>query len=148
MEDKQLVYEINKILTLEHGHLGMYRNFMEQSDKDTRRALRRFLEIEHEHIAQINNILLNLGAKPSLMAEGGDILGKLFGFTVNLADTQGALKSFSFIEKKSYLGYQKFVSKLETQGDKHCRFIAEMFGPNMVESKLMHLWHEDKLKSF
>lgn len=148
MDDKQLIFELNKILTLEHGHLGMYRDSLDQSEKDVRRTFRRFMEIEEEHIAKISSIIRNLGAKPSILIEGGDIFGRLFGFTVNLTTTKEVIKSYSFIEKKSHQGYYDFVSKLEQDDNQRNQFIAEFSASNMLEAQLMHLWLEDKLKSY
>lgn len=145
MDDKKLINELNKILTLEHGHLGMYRDFPDHSDKDVRRTFRRFGEIEAEHIEKITGIIRNLGAKPSILVEGGDIIGKLFGLTVNLTNLKDAIKSYSFIEKKSHQGYYDFVSSLEQNDDSRNQFIAEITSSNMLEAKLMHLWLEDKL---
>lgn len=146
MEDKALIWELNKILTLEHGHLGMYKNLPDYTDKETRRAFRRFMEIEIEHINKIKSVIYNLGGKPSLVVEGGDITGRLLGVTLSTAweDTE-VLKVYSFIEKKSHEGYAAFVSKLENDGQRN-QFIAEIAASNMLEAQLMHLWLEDKLK--
>lgn len=147
MDDKTLIHELNKILTLEHGHLGMYKDFIGHSDKDIRRTFRRFMEVEVEHIEKIKSIIYNLGAKPSLLVESGDIIGKLFGLTVNLSDTEDVIKTYSFIEKKSHQGYYDFVSKLEQSDVTRNQFIAEVASSNMIEAKLMHLWLEDKLNT-
>jgi rubrerythrin len=148
MDEKKLVNELNKILTLEHGHLGMYKNYLEHEDKEIRRTFRRFMEIEIDHIEKIKNILYNIGAKPSLFIEGGDIIGSFFGFTISTAgNTREIIKVYSAIEKKSYEGYSAFVSKLEQDTEKRNRFLAEIAASNMLEAQLMHLWLEDKLKT-
>ena len=148
MKETQLIKELNKILTLEHGHLGMYKDFLDHEEKEIRRTFRRFMEIEVEHIEKIKSILHNLGAKPSLLVEGGDIIGSLFGFTINkAASTKDIIKVYSAIEKKSHEGYAAFVSKVEQDADNRNRFLAEIVSSNMLESYLMHLWLEDKLKS-
>lgn len=148
MDEKKLVNELNKILTLEHGHLGMYKNYLEHEDKEIRRTFRRFMEIEIDHIEKIKNILYNIGAKPSLFIEGGDIIGSIFGFTISTAgNTREIIKVYSAIEKKSYEGYSAFVSKLEQDPEKRNRFLAEIAASNMLEAQLMHLWLEDKLKT-
>lgn len=146
MEDTDLILQLNKIITLEHGHLGMYRGFDMHQDKDIRRTFRRFTEIEEEHIQKIKSIILNMGGKVLMLTEGGDILGKLFGVTINLGSDHDLLKTFSLIEKKSNEGYQSFVSKLEEDGDNRSQLIAEITSSNMLEAWLMHLWLEDKLK--
>lgn len=148
MDEKKLVNELNKILTLEHGHLGMYKNYLEHEDKEIRRTFRRFMEIEIDHIEKIKNILYNIGAKPSLFIEGGDIIGSIFGFTISTAgNTREIIKVYSAIEKKSYEGYSAFVSKLEQDTEKRNQFLAEIAASNMLEAQLMHLWLEDKLKT-
>ncbi|WP_066636717.1 hypothetical protein [Desulfolucanica intricata] len=146
MEDKELLKELNIVLTLEHGHLGMYKDFLHHKDKELRRTFRRFAEIEMEHINKIKDVILNLGAKPSPIIKTGDIIGKLFGITINMADTLEALKAYSYIEKKSHQGYSDLVTRLEKDTEKREQFIAEITASNMLESKLMHLWLEDKLK--
>ncbi|HHV72539.1 MAG TPA: ferritin-like domain-containing protein [Clostridia bacterium] len=147
MEDKQLIKGLNKILTFEHGHLGMYKNFLDYEDKEIRRVFRRFMEVEIEHINKISTIIRNLGSTPSPLVESGDIIGKLFGITINFANIKDVLKAFSFIEKKSQQGYANFIAELEQNGDKRNDFIAELAAPNMLEAQLMHLWLEDKLKN-
>ncbi|MBU7005158.1 demethoxyubiquinone hydroxylase family protein [Phosphitispora fastidiosa] len=147
MKDKELIRELNKILTLEHGHLGMYENFLNHRDKDTRRTFRRFMEIEKEHINKVTAVILNMGGKPSIIVESGDIIGQLFGITVNAASDREVIKAYSFIEKKSHQGYNDFVTKLENDSEIRNQFIAEIASSNMVEAQLMHLWLEDKLKT-
>lgn len=146
MDDKKLVSELNKILTLEHGHLGMYKNFNEFEDQEIRRTFRRFYEIEVEHIEKLRGIMHNLGAKPRLLIEGGDILGNLFGITLNTAaGPKETIKVYSAIEKKSHEGYSDFVSNLEQDPEPRNRYLAEIVVSNMVESQLMHLWLENQL---
>lgn len=148
MQVTEIIAELNKILTLEHGHLGMYKNFTVYQDKEIRRTFRRFAEIEMEHINKVKNTILNLGGKPSIIIEGGDIIGRLFGVTVNLASEKDVVKTFSWVEKKSHQGYAGFVSKLEQNNDTMQQFIAEIAAANMLEAKLMHLWLEDKLLKY
>ncbi|MDR3540535.1 MAG: ferritin-like domain-containing protein [Desulfosporosinus sp.] len=146
MDNNELIGELNKILTLEHGHLGMYENFMSYKDKDVRRTFRHFMELEMEHVNKIQNILRNLGAKPSPLVEGGDIIGKMFGITINIADEHAALKAFKFIEEKSHEGYLKFTVKLEKENSNLLNYIAEeITSSNQLESYLQYLWLEDKL---
>ncbi len=148
MDDKKLMKELNKILTLEHGHLGMYKNFMEHEDKEIRRAFRRFMEVEEEHIGKLNNIIRNFGGKPSLTVDGGDIIGKMFGITLNtIADAKEILKTYSFIEKKAHEGYFKFVSQLEQDAQERNQFIAEIAASNMLEAQLMQLWLDNKMQT-
>ncbi|HWI55359.1 MAG TPA: demethoxyubiquinone hydroxylase family protein [Desulfobacteria bacterium] len=147
MTDAELVRQLNKILTLEHGHLGMYKDFSDYQDKDIRRAFRRFMEIEIEHINKLKNVTRNLGAKPSILIESGDIIGQMLGISFNLSSTRGVLETLSLIEKKSHQGYFDFVSKLEEDAEKRSQFIAEFLVSNMLEAKLMHLWLEDKLNN-
>ena len=148
MNDNELIKEINKILTLEHGHLGMYKDFLDFSEKEIRRTFRRFMEIEIEHINKLEIVIRNLGAKPSLIMEAGDIFGRLLDITLNLTNTQNVLETYSKIEKKSHQGYSEFVTKLEEDNDKREQFIAEFVASNMLEAKLMHLWLEDELKKY
>ena len=148
MDDEKLTKELNKILTLEHGHLGMNGNYIEHEDKEIRRAFRRFMEIEEEHIGKISRIIRNLGGKPSLIVDGGDIIGKFFGVTLNtVSDTKEILKIYSFIEKKSHEGYAKFVSQLEQDTQERKQFIAEIAAANMLEAHLMQLWLENKMQT-
>ncbi|MGC7873435.1 ferritin-like domain-containing protein [Desulfosporosinus sp. SYSU MS00001] len=148
MDTKELIYELNKILTLEHGHLGMYKSFMNYSDKDLRRTFRHFLDLEMEHVNKIQNILRNLGAKPSLLVEGGDIIGNMFGITINVADEFEAIKAFKVIEKKSHEGYVKFTTKLERENNILSNFIVEeITSSNQLESYLQYLWLNDRLKA-
>ncbi|AGL00429.1 hypothetical protein [Desulfoscipio gibsoniae] len=148
MEERKIIKELNKILTLEHGHLGMYKNFLDYSDQELRRTFRRFAEIEIEHINKVKSAVLNMGGKPSTIVEGGDIIGRLFGITINLTNVQEVVKTYSWVEKKSHQGYADFVSKLEQSGGAMQQFIAEIAAANMLESRLMHLWLDDKLKSY
>lgn len=148
MNYEELLTELNKILTLEHGHLGMYENYMSYKDKEIRRTIRRFMELEMEHIMKIQSILKNLGEKPSIVAEGGDIIGRLFGITINMTDTYEALKAFNFIEQKSHQGYKKFLSRLDQEDQKMYSFIAEIIYANELESFFQHLWLRDKLNQF
>ncbi len=147
MTDPELIRELNKVLTLEHGHLGMYKDFLDYQEKDIRRTFRRFMEIEIEHINKLKNVIMNLGAKPSLLIEGGDIVGQMLGISLNISSTRGVLETLSFIEKKSHQGYTDFVTKLEQDSEKRSQFIAEFVASNMLEAKLMHLWLEDELKN-
>lgn len=144
MDDRQLLKELNKILTLEHGHLGMYKNYLSYQDKDIRRTFRRFMEIESEHIAKLNGVIRNLGGKPSMLIDAGDVIGRFLGITMNMTSNRDIIKTYSLVEKKSHQGYQKLVSKLE-QSSKTEQFIAEITASNMLEAKLMHLWLEEKL---
>lgn len=106
------------------------------------------MEIEIEHIEKIKDIIYNLGAKPSLLIEGGDIIGRFFGFTIStVGDAREIIKVYSAIEKKSYEGYSAFVSKLEQDPEKRNQFLAEIAASNMLEAQLQHLWLEDKLKT-
>lgn len=147
MNNNELIAELNKILTLEHGHLGMYENFMSYKDKDIRRTFRHFMELEMEHVTRIQNILQNLGAKPSPLVEGGDIIGKIFGITINFADEREALKAFKFIEEKSHQGYLKFTRKLEKENSNLLNYFAEeITASNQLESYLQYLWLEDRLR--
>jgi len=148
MNDKELIQEINKILTLEHGHLGMYKNYLGFSEKEISRAFRRFMEIEIEHINKLEIVIRNLGVKPSLLMEAGDVFGKMLDITLNLTNTKNVLDTYSKIEIKSHQGYSKFVTKLEEDDDKREQFIAEFIASNMLEAKLMHLWLEDELKKY
>jgi len=148
MNDKELIKEINKILTLEHGHLGMYKDFLDFSEKEIRRTFRRFMEIEIEHIDKLEIVIRNLGAKPSLIMEVGDVFGKILDITLNLTNTQNVLETYSKIEKKSHQGYSEFITKLEEDDDKREQFISEFLASNMLEAKLMHLWLEDELKKY
>ncbi len=147
MKDQELIRELNKILTLEHGHLGMYENLLNHRDKDIRRTFRRFMEIEKEHINKITGVILNLGGKTSILVEGGDIIGQIFGITVNATSDRDLIKAYSFIEKKSHQGYADFVARLESDPEIRNQFIAEIASSNMIEAQLMHLWLEDKLKN-
>lgn len=147
MTDAELVRELNKILTLEHGHLGMYKDFSDYQEKDIRRTFRHFMEVEIEHINKLKNVIMNLGAKPSNLIESGDIIGQMLGISFNLSSTRGVLETLSFIEKKSHQGYTDFVTKLEKDTEKRSQFIAEFLASNMLEAKLMHLWLEDELKN-
>jgi rubrerythrin len=147
MKEQDLIKEINKVIALESGHLGMYKNYRQFKDIELRRTFRRFMEIELEHIRKLKDIEKNLGKVPSVLAESGDIIGKIFGISVtNLASQEKLLRAYSFIEKKSYEGYYELVSKLELSDDKLNRFIAEVISDNMLEAKLMHLWLEEKLE--
>jgi demethoxyubiquinone hydroxylase (CLK1/Coq7/Cat5 family) len=148
MNDSNLIKELNKILTLEHGHLGMYKDFLDFPESEIRRTFRRFMEIEIEHINKLENVIMNLGAKPSLFIEAGDIIGKMIGITLNLTNTQNVLETYSKIEKKSHQGYTEFITKLEQDDDKREQFIAEFVAGNMLEAKLMHLWLEEELKKY
>lgn len=148
MNDKELIRELNKILTLEHGHLGMYKDFSVYEEKDIRRTFRHFMEIEVEHIEKLKNVIRNLGAKPSLLIEGGDIIGQMLGVTINMSKVTNVLQTYSFIEKKSHQGYTDFIVKLEEDTEKRSQFIAEFLAGNMLEAKLMHLWLEDELKNY
>lgn len=147
MDDKQLITELNKILTFEHGHLGMYENYATYQDKDMRRTFRRFMELEMEHINRIQSVIRNLGEKPSLVVEGGDILGKLFGVSMQVTGDREILKVYDFIEQKSHQGYSDFISKLERENDNMYQFIAEITAVNKLEAQLQHLWLEDKLNN-
>lgn len=148
MDHKKSLVELNKILTLEHGHLGMYENYMTYNNKEIRRTMRRFMELEMEHINKIQSIIKNLGEKPSLIVESGDIIGYFFGITINLTDTHKALKAFNFIEEKSHQGYREFLSKLDQQSKDIYAFIAEIVYANQLESHFQHLWLQDKLNQF
>ena len=145
MDDKQLLKELNKILTLEHGHLGMYKNYLSHEDKEIRRTFRRFMEIEEEHIVKLNGIIRNLGGKPSILIDAGDVFGRILGITMNLTNTRDIFKTYSLVEKKSHQGYYNLVSKLE-RSSKRQQFIAEITASNMLEAELMHLWLEAKLQ--
>lgn len=148
MTEPELIKEVNKILTLEHGHLGMYKNFTGYKEKEIQKTFKVFTEIETEHINKLQTVLKNLGAKPSLIVEGGDIIGRIFGVTINLADTKKVLETYSFIEQKSHEGYTKFINQLEDDSEEKSQFIAEFLTSNMLEAKLMHLWLEDHLKTY
>ncbi|MEL7566648.1 MAG: demethoxyubiquinone hydroxylase family protein [Dehalobacterium sp.] len=148
MNDKELIREINKILTLEHGHLGMYKDFLDFSEKEIRRTFRRFMEIEIEHINKLEMVIRNLGAKPSLIMEAGDVFGKILDITLNLTNTQNVIETYSRIEKKSHQGYSEFITKLEEDDDKREQFISEFLASNMLEAQLMHLWLEEELKKY
>lgn len=148
MNDVELIKEMNKILTLEHGHLGMYKDFLDHKEKPIRRTFKRFMEIEVEHINKLKEVMTNLGTKPSILIESGDIIGKLFGITLNLTSTQAILQSYKFIEQKSHKGYSEFISKLESDNNKRNQFIGEFLASNMLEAKLMELWLDDYLKSY
>jgi uncharacterized protein YkuJ len=100
VNDQTLIFELNKILTLEHGHLGMYENFLDHEDKEIRRTFRRFYEIEIEHIEKLKSLLRNIGASSSIVIESGDVIGKLFGLSINLTKDKELVKTYSFIEKK------------------------------------------------
>lgn len=145
MDDRQLIKELNKILTLEHGHLGMYKNYLTYQSKEIRRTFRRFMEIEAEHIAKLNGIIRNLGGKPSILIDAGDVIGRVLGITMNMTNTRDIFKTYSLVEKKSHQGYANFVSKLEKSA-KVQQFIAEIAASNMLEAELMHLWLEAKLQ--
>ena len=146
MDDVKLIRELNKILTLEHGHLGIYRDFLDFEDKEIRRVFRRFSEIEAEHIQKLKNVLENLGAGPSPIMEGGDLIGSLFGISLKgLTSDRRLLETYSLIEKKSYEGYSAFVAELEQDTEPRNNFIAETAASNMLEAQLMHLWLEHKL---
>jgi Ubiquinone biosynthesis protein COQ7. len=144
MEEKQLIAELNKILTLEHGHLGMYRDFKDFKDKEMQRVFRRFTEIEEEHIKKIADTILNLGERPSLLVEGGDIIGKMFGVSVKALGKDDVIKTYSYIEKKSFQGYNDFISKLDESDRIINHFVAEVASSNMLEAQLMHLWLESQ----
>lgn len=147
MTDAELIKELNKILTLEHGHLGMYKDFLDLEGKEIRRTFRRFMEIEIEHIDKLKAVIMNLGAKPSLLIEGGDIIGQVFGISINnLTNTRTVLETYSKIEDLSHKGYTDFIVKLEQADNKREQFISEFLASNMLEAKLMHLWLEDELK--
>lgn len=148
MNNAELIKELNIILTLEHGHLGMYKDFLNFPEREIRRTFRRFMEIEIEHINKLENVIMNLGAKPSILKEAGDIVGKMLGVTLNLTNTQNVLETYSKIEKKSHQGYSEFVAKLEQDENKREQFIAEFVASNMLEAKLMQLWLEDELKKY
>ncbi|NBJ17029.1 MAG: ferritin-like domain-containing protein [Dehalobacter sp. 4CP] len=148
MNDKELIKELNKILTLEHGHLGMYKDFLDFPEKEIRRTFRRFMEIEIEHIGKLENVIRNLGAKPSLLIETGDIFGKMLDITLNLTSTKNVLVTYSKIEIMSHQGYAKFVVKLEQDNNNREQFLSEFLAGNMLEAKLMHLWLEDQLKKY
>lgn len=147
MDEQDIKSELNKILTLEHGHLGMYKNYTHYKDKDIRRTFRRFMEIEIEHIEKLKNISRNIGFEPTLLIETGDIIGKFFNISINLTNEQEMIKAYSFIENKSHEGYKKFVKKLENDTEKRNNFLAEFVVSNMLEAKLMELWLKDKLTS-
>lgn len=147
VDDRKLIGELNKILTLEHGHLGMYENYPDYKDKDIRRTFRRFMEIEIEHINKLKNTIRNLGGKPFAIVEGGNIIGRMLGITIQVSDIKNTLGSYSLIEKKSFEGYSKFVLDLEEDAEKRNQFIAEIAVSNMLEADLMHLWLKDKLKT-
>lgn len=146
MNTIQIINELNKINTIEHGHLGMYKNHNDFDDRETRWALKRFYELEIDHIEVVNKIIKNLGGKPSLIAESGDIIGKIFGTTVNLTSPLTALSSFNLIEKKSSQSYLEFINKLEKEDPQQDQLLVEFLVPNMLDADLMHLWLNEKIK--
>lgn len=146
MDNIQIVNELNKILTIEHGHLGMYKNNNAYDDRETRWTIKRFYELELTHVETISQIIRNLGGKPSLIVESGDILGRIFSITINLSSPIAALSSFNYVEKKSNQNYLEFINKLEKMGQGQNDLVAELLIPNMVDSDLMHLWLEEKIK--
>ena len=148
MEDKQLIKEINKILTLEHAHLGMYKNYLDFKEREIRRTFRAFMEIEIAHINKLEIVIRNLGAKPSMLMEVGDVFGRMLDITLNITSTKNVLETYSKIEKKSHQGYTEFVTKVEQNTEKREQFIAEFVASNMLEAKLMHLWLEDQLQNY
>lgn len=148
MNDVDLIKEMNKILTLEHGHLGMYKDFLDFKEKPLRQTFKHFMEIEVAHISKLKEVVTNLGAKPTVLIESGDILGQLFGMTINLTSTRTLLQSYTFIEQKSHEGYSKFISKLESDDNSRNQFIAEFLASNMLEAKLMELWLNDYRKNY
>jgi demethoxyubiquinone hydroxylase (CLK1/Coq7/Cat5 family) len=126
----------------------MYKNYLDYQEKEIKRTFRAFMEIEMAHINKLEIVLRNLGAQPSLLIEGGDIIGRMLGITINLTDIKTIVKTYSFIEEKSHIGYTKFINKLEQDDEKRTQFIAEFLASNMLEAKLMQLWLEDHLKTY
>ncbi len=147
MTEVELIKELNKILTLEHGHLGMYKNYLDHQEKELRKTFRTFVEIEIAHINKLETVLRNLGAKPSLLIETGDIIGHMLGITVNLTDTKKVIETYRFIEEKSHAGYSEFIQKLEQDAEKRTQFIGEFLTSNMLEAKLMELWLADYFRT-
>jgi len=145
MDNKQLIGELNKILTLEHGHLGMYQNYATYQHKELRRTFRRFMEIEMEHIDKIQDIIKNIGTKPSILVEG-DIFGKMFGISLKATGDRNVIKVYDIIEQKSHQGYSDFISSLERENREMYQFIAEIAASIKLEAYLQHLWLADYMK--
>lgn len=82
----------------------MYKDLLDYGEKEVGRTFRRFMEIEMEHINKITNVIYNLGAHLSLLIEGGNIIGKLFGITIKMAGGRDLFKACSFIEKNPIRG--------------------------------------------
>jgi len=72
--------------------------------KEIHRTFRRFMEIEVDHIRKIESVIYNLGGKPSLMVEGGDIIGGMFG-PLNGRKSLGKKQAENCRCVITYLGY-------------------------------------------
>ena len=140
MDDKQLLTELNKILFLEHTHLGLYKSQLHLvKERDIKRAFVRFMEMEAEHINRLRDIIITLGGKPAIFSELGDLGGKILGITVDLTGTLSMLKTDYLIEKKSFEGYTNLIAKISD------RKVADLIAVNSLEAHLMELWHGERV---
>jgi len=141
MNNIQIVKELNKILFLEHTHLGLYKSQLHLTKvPDIKRAFIRFMEMEAEHIDRLRDIIITLDGKPAIFSELGDFPGKILGITVDLSGTTNMLKSDYFIEKKSFEGYSNLIAKISD------RKLADLVSVNSLEAHLMELWLQERIE--
>ncbi|MHB1042104.1 MAG: ferritin-like domain-containing protein [Eubacteriales bacterium] len=140
VDDSQLLKELNKILFLEHAHLGLYKSQVHLvRDQDIKRAFSRFMEMEDDHIERLRDIIITLDGKPGAISEIGDPAGKILGVSVDLSGTFNMLRADYFIEKKSFEGYTNLIAQISD------RKVADLVAVNSLEAHLMELWLEERV---
>lgn len=140
MDQKTLLSRLNWFYSLEVTQVD---NYLAQSkaleDSYIATGIERIALLEQEHVNNLSAIIINLGAKPSMLGDMlSPIIGTALGKVLGTTDVATMLKANIKIEAKAATDYQKLIRELEA-GD-HDQGMLKTLQYNMTDEDLHSSW--------
>lgn len=143
MEKEDVLRRLNWFYTLEINQVEMYSGQRRQvDDRYVKEVLERVAEIEHGHVENIRQKILELGGTPTRLGETiAPLTGKAAGFVTGLAGVVALLKANIAVEEKAMKDYRDFIL---LAGDDEG--LSELLWSNLVDEDLHTAWFANKVK--
>lgn len=140
MEDKDLTKKLNWFYSLEVTQVDNYlAQSKEVNDPYLVSGLQRVAFIEQEHVDGISNMIISLGAKPTLL---GDIisplLGTIMGKALGTTKLATMFKTNIMLEARAVSDYLKLIEKLKL--DEKYQVLNKTLQFNLIDEDLHSSW--------
>lgn len=140
MDSKTLLSRLNWFYSLEVTQVD---NYLAQSravsDPYVSAGLERVALIEQGHVENLSSMIINLGARPSMLGDVlSPIIGTALGRVLGTTDVATMLKANIKIEAKAATDYQKLIHDL--MSDEHDQGMVKTLQYNMTDEDLHSSW--------